>query len=76
MSRKVAVRSSARLLLAVLPLACAAPPQQEAADACATRDAESQPEIECAPPQEDGWSEEALGEAREGMEERRPGGRP
>jgi hypothetical protein len=68
----------ALVVLATLPLACATPPEREPAAGCSTGDAESQLEIECARPEEEaeGWSEEALDEAREGMEERRPGGRP
>lgn len=64
------------LLLATVGLGCATPAPEEQPAGCTVRPGESQVEIECAPAPDAAWSEEALDEAEQGMEQRSPGGRP
>lgn len=61
----------ALLPLTALMLTCASPRE----DPCQTRAGESSVAIDCAE-RGDGWSDRASEEAREGFEERSPGGRP
>ena len=60
---------------AALGLALGCQTHAEPADRCEERPAGSSVEIECGPAPNAGWSHDALEEAEESMEERRPGGR-
>ena len=60
-------------LVCLLPLlGCAGLPEDE--DRCRARPGESSVDFDCTTA--DGWSDEALDEAEEDMERRRPSGRP
>jgi hypothetical protein len=65
----------AAILATALGLALGCQTRAERASGCSQRQAGASLEVECEPDPNAQWSREALDEAEESMEERRPGGR-
>jgi hypothetical protein len=65
----------AAIRAAALGLALGCQTHAEPAERCQERPDGGSVEIECEPDPSAGWSDQALDEAEESMEERRPGGR-